>query len=294
MMNTQQKMYYTAVLDDVKEKRALVDKMKNDLDVDIEEIKESADDLTLQLKKMGISNTSDLKNYIQKNNKVVKNIAKNVTPKNINVEPKQTGIFRQLIDTVTNMTLMTGISSGIKFITQSTFFKQLLITAWNVLKVSAVVAGLAAVTYFFAKVFVKIYRKIVDKAIETKNKKQELQLTNEELSKIFDISQVIQETTTQDFYTEAMNPEKQTMLLDVLIRTAQDALDILSIFAISSFVWVSLVSALTPIMMAALVGSALWVILYFTRNILKRTYALKTKNQTKIKQVPTNMVPNPA
>lgn len=293
-MNTQQKMYYTAVLDDVKEKRALVDKMKNDLDVDIEEIKESADDLTLQLKKMGISNTSDLKNYIQKNNKVVKNIAKNVTPKNINVEPKQTGIFRQLIDTVTNMTLMTGISSGIKFITQSTFFKQLLITAWNVLKVSAVVAGLAAVTYFFAKVFVKIYRKIVDKAIETKNKKQELQLTNEELSKIFDISQVIQETTTQDFYTEAMNPEKQTMLLDVLIRTAQDALDILSIFAISSFVWVSLVSALTPIMMAALVGSALWVILYFTRNILKRTYALKTKNQTKIKQVPTNMVPNPA
>ena len=292
-MNTQQKMYYTTVLNDVKEKRAVIEKIKNPQTTNVEEVKESADDLVMQLKKMGINNITDLKRYVQQNSKVAQNIAKNATPQNIGVD---SGLFAQFKGMLTNILMMTGISKGMQFLT-SISFKQILGWVWSTLKISAIAVGVAAVTYFLVRVFIKIYRKIVDKAIETKNTKNPQEPTKEEILQVLDIKQILQETSTQDFYTEAMNPEKQTNLLDLLIKTTQDALDVLSIFAISGFIWVSLTAALTPIMMAGLVGASLWILLFFARNVMKRSLNAPSNRQNqnnKISQVQTNMVPNPA
>lgn len=291
-MNTQQKMHYTTILNDVKEKRAVIERIKNPQTANVEEVKESADDLAMQLKKMGINNTADLKRYIQQNSRVTQNVAQHATPQNMSVAP---GMFEQLKNMATSMTMMTGMSAGMRFITTSPFFKQLLVWAWSALKISAITAGIAAVAYFFVKVFIKVYKKIVDKAVETKTTKQEP--TREEILKVLNLKQILQETSTQDFYTEAMNPEKQTSLLDTLIKTTQDALDVLSIFAISGFIWVSLTAALTPVMIAGLVGSTLWILLFFARNAMKRSlnapYNRQNQNNV-IRQIQTNAVPNPA
>jgi len=93
-----------------------------------------------------------------------------------------------------------------------------------------------------------------------------------------------------------MNPEKQTSLLDMLIKTTQDALDVLSIFAIGGFIWVSLTAALTPLMIAGLVGSTLWILLFFARNAMKRSLNAPSNRQNKnvIRQIQTNAIPNPA
>lgn len=293
-MNTQQKMHYTTILNDVKEKRAVIERIKNPQTANVEEVKESADDLVMQLKKMGINNTADLKRYIQQNSRSVQNIAQHATPQNMGTAVAP-GIFEQLKNMATSMAMMSGMSAGMRFITTSPFFQQLLRWAWSALKISAITAGIAAVAYFFVKVFIKIYKKIVDKAVETKITKQEP--TREEILKVLNLKQILQETSTQDFYTEAMNPEKQTDLLDLLIKTTQDALDVLSIFAIGGFIWVSLTAALTPVMIAGLVGSTLWILLFFARNAMKRSlnapYNKQNQNNV-IRQIQTNAVPNPA
>jgi len=286
-MNSEQLLYYRNSLDSLKEKREFVNRMStNDIESK-EEIKDNAEELALSLKKAGINNISDLKKYINKNQETAKNVTNITANRNPQFAAANTGLFNTIMQWASGATMVASLTSMIGTIFSSNWFKATVSFVWSTLKISAVAVGVAGVIYLFAKLFVKIYGRVVKMANKAKKTFQEI-ITKEEILEVFDIASILKETENPNFILEATNPEKQTQLLDMLIKTTQDALDLLGTFAVSASIWLALTSTLTPLMIVGITGSILWVILLFARNIMRRSanapYSRQNRN---IRQVAT-------
>lgn len=290
-MNSQQLLYYKNSLNELKEKQDFTIRMSTNEVHSEEEIKNNVDDLALSLKKVGINNIADLKKYINQNQEITKNvtnIASDQNPQHAGMVADP-GLFGTIMHWASNV-MLSSLGGMIGSLFSSSWFKAAVSFIWNVLKISAVTVGLAAVIYLFAKIFIKIYGRIVNKAKKVKKSFQEV-ITREEISEVFDIAALLKETENPTFILEATNPEKQAQLLDLLIKTTQDALDLLGAFAVSASIWLALTSTLTPLMIVGITGSILWVTLLFARNIMRRTanasQSRQNRNITQINTDPT-------
>lgn len=271
-MNNMQLIHYNRMLQQLKDKQALIErtsKMESAEELEEEEIREGVEYVQETLHEAGIDKPSDLKKNIKRigdNADAVLGQVKSsvLTP----------GFAGSLITGGISMTIMPMIGQA---------FNLVIGKVWNWVKeighwftgINTTQLGVAAVLFFFGWMFLKIYKIVVNKA--KKSKPTSPQPTREEMFEVFNTNNIIRESMIE--LQENMSPNKQISFMQHAIGLCQDALDLIGTAGMVGLSWIALTGALTPLMMICLVGSSLWVLLSLVRNVIKRekNYKLQQK-----------------
>jgi hypothetical protein len=253
--------------------------------VDLNEVKDNAQDLQQQLHQQGYHSTNDVQRNVKQIGQQADNVVKQAAQQKNSNTPFD-GIFgsgKQMFKMATNMTismlLMRQISKALSWLgdflfTNSTTGEKgaLKIVGEYIFSVDgAKTIGVAALLFGFGILVFKIYKKIVTKAKESAQKN--VQPTREEIMTFinteFDHISLFNESTK--LLTEIkMSVDKQKAYLDMALNVCQDALDVIAMTTIGGgLFYIALTAALAPVMFAAALGSFLWVILFLTRNVLR-------------------------
>lgn len=277
---------YNFLLAKLKENQQIINALiTNPQGVDLNEVKDNAQDLQQQLHQQGYHSTNDVQRNVKQIGQQADNVVKQAAQQKNSNTPFD-GIFgsgKQMFKMATNMTismlLMRQISNALHWLggflfTNSTTGEKgaLKIVGEYIFSVDgAKTIGVAALLFGFGFLVFKIYKKIVTKAKESAQKN--VQPTREEIMTFinteFDHISLFNESTK--LLTEIkMSVDKQKDYLDMALNVCQDALDVIAMTTIGGgLFYIALTAALAPVMFAAALGSFLWVILFLTRNALR-------------------------
>jgi hypothetical protein len=277
---------YNFLLAKLKENQQIINALiTNPQGVDLNEVKDNAQDLQQQLHQQGYHSTNDVQRNVKQIGQQADNVVKQAAQQKNSNTPFD-GIFgsgKQMFKMATNMTismlLMRQISKALSWLgdflfTNSTTGEKgaLKIVGEYIFSVDgAKTIGVAALLFGFGILVFKIYKKIVTKAKESAQKN--VQPTREEIMTFinteFDHISLFNESTK--LLTEIkMSVDKQKAYLDMALNVCQDALDVIAMTTIGGgLFYIALTAALAPVMFAAALGSFLWVILFLTRNVLR-------------------------
>lgn len=277
---------YNFLLAKLKENQQIINALiTNPQGVDLNEVKDNAQDLQQQLHQQGYHSTNDVQRNVKQIGQQADNVVRQAAQQKKSNTPFD-GIFgsgKQMFKMATNMSismlLMRQISKALSWLgdflfTNSTTGEKgaLKIVGEYIFSVDgAKTIGVAALLFGFGILVFKIYKKIVTKAKESAQKN--VQPTREEIMTFinteFDHISLFNESTK--LLTEIkMSVDKQKDYLDMALNVCQDALDVIAMTTIGGgLFYIALTAALAPVMFAAALGSFLWVILFLTRNVLR-------------------------
>jgi len=277
---------YNFLLAKLKENQQIINALiTNPQGVDLNEVKDNAQDLQQQLHQQGYHSTNDVQRNVKQIGQQADNVVRQAAQQKKSNTPFD-GIFgsgKQMFKMATNMSismlLMRQISKALSWLgdflfTNSTTGEKgaLKIVGEYIFSVDgAKTIGVAALLFGFGILVFKIYKKIVTKAKESAQKN--VQPTREEIMTFinteFDHISLFNESTK--LLTEIkMSIDKQKDYLDMALNVCQDALDVIAMTTIGGgLFYIALTAALAPVMFAAALGSFLWVILFLTRNVLR-------------------------
>ncbi len=277
---------YNFLLAKLKENQQIINALiTNPQGVDLNEVKDNAQDLQQQLHQQGYHSTNDVQRNVKQIGQQADNVVRQAAQQKKSNTPFD-GIFgsgKQMFKMATNMSismiLMRQISNALSWLgnflfTNSTTGEKgaLKIVGEYIFSVDgAKTIGVAALLFGFGILVFKIYKKIVTKAKESAQKN--VQPTREEIMTFinteFDHISLFNESTK--LLTEIkMSVDKQKDYLDMALNVCQDALDVIAMTTIGGgLFYIALTAALAPVMFAAALGSCLWVILFLTRNVLR-------------------------
>ncbi len=277
---------YNFLLAKLKENQQIINALiTNPQGVDLNEVKDNAQDLQQQLHQQGYHSTNDVQRNVKQIGQQADNVVRQAAQQKKSNIPFD-GIFgsgKQMFKMATNMSismiLMRQISNALSWLGNFLFTNSktgekgaLKIVGEYIFSVDgAKTIGVAALLFGFGILVFKIYKKIVTKAKESAQKN--VQPTREEIMTFinteFDNIYLFNESTK--LLTEIkMSVDKQKDYLDMALNVCQDALDVIAMTTIGGgLFYIALTAALAPVMFAAALGSCLWVILFLTRNVLR-------------------------
>jgi hypothetical protein len=273
---------YNFLLAKLKENQQIINALiTNPQGVDLNEVKDNAQDLETQLQQQGYSSTNDIQRNVKQTQQQAQQLVKNQNRQPSDLDALKVS-RRELLGVAKSMTLFMSMSwlasslgTALKNVKDFIFGSNAGGTSFiqdigGMLQNHGTTIGVAALLFTFGYFIFKIYKKIVNKAKESAQKK--VQPTREEV--ITFMEEIQRDSTLLNegkLLTEIkMSVDKQKDYLDMALNVCQDALDVIAMTTIGGgLFYIALTAALAPVMFAAALGSFLWVILFLTRNALR-------------------------